>query len=335
MDECIETDGILYHQAGLHEPHFMSRDSRKIADHALSRRNLLTAGAAIGGGALLSCWPGLAAQAAPSLTAPRIAALGWACAQTLLALGVVPLVIPEIERYGKLVVEPEIPSSVQEIGLRSEPNLELLQSFAPDLIIIDPSLASAVPRLGLIAPVEVFTIFKPGGRPLETARASTVELAQRLGVQAACNAYLGRFDAAMAGNREQLRGYKDKPLYLVSEIARNRALVFGPNSLYQDVLDQFGLKNAWTGQSGPWGHTSVGLEVLAAVPDARLILMTSRVSDIEALLAASPVLRTLPFLRSGRLTVLGNQFFYGGIPAAERFARLLAERLPQDHNEQG
>jgi hypothetical protein len=75
--------------------------------------------------------------------------------------------------------------------------------------------------------------------------------------------------------------------------------------------------------------------VLAAVPDARLVLLSSRVADIEGLLKASPMLRTLPFLRSGRLTVLGNQFFYGGVPAAERFARLLAERLPQENNEQG
>lgn len=301
----------------------------------LSRRDFLAGGLAVGGGTLVGSWPLRLPQAAASPATPRIAALGWACAQTLLALGVVPLVIPEIERYGRLVAEPAIPSAVKEIGLRTEPNLELLQSLAPDLIIIDPSLMAAVPRLRAIAPVEVFTIFKPGGRPLETARGSTETLARHLGIEALCGAYLARFDATMAAATERLRGDRGEPLYLVSEIARNRALVFGPNSLYQDVLDRFGLRNAWTGHSGPWGHTSVGLEVLAAVPDARLILMTSRVADVQALLQASPVLRTLPFLRAGRLTVLGNQFFYGGIPAAERFARLLAERLPQGSHEQG
>lgn len=309
--------------------------STLFSDCFLSRRALLRAGAGIGGTALAGGWPLALAQTSGPQSGPRVAALGWACAQTILALGIAPLVVPEIDRYRNLVVEPAVPPSVQEIGLRSEPNLELLQSFAPDIIIIDPSITAAIPRLKLIAPVEVFTIFKPGGRPLDTARRSTMELAQRLGAQAACEAYLARFDAAMAGYREQLRGRHSKPLYLVSEIARNRALVFGPNSLYQEVLGQFGLNNAWTGPSGPWGYTSVGLEVLAAVPDARLVLMSSRVADIEAMLKSSPVLRTLPFLRSGRLTVLGNQFFYGGVPAAERFARLLAERLPRENHEQG
>jgi ABC-type Fe3+-hydroxamate transport system substrate-binding protein len=314
--------------------HAMNQQFADVPNFWLSRRGFLAAGLGLGG-TLLGGWPLPVAQATPSQAVPRVAALGWACAQTLLALGLVPLVIPEIERYGKLVVEPQIPSTVQEVGLRSEPNLELLLSLAPDLIIIDPSLAAATPRLSLIAPVEVFTVFKPGGHPLETARNSMAELAQRLGVQAACHAYLARFDAAMINHRERLSDCGDRPLYLVSEIARNRALVFGPNSLYQDVLDQFGLKSAWTGQSGPWGYTSVGLEVLAAVPDARLVLLSALVADITGLLAASPMLRTLPFLRSGRLTVLGNQFFYGGVPAAERFARVLAERLPQDRDEQG
>src|SRR5215207_1739049 len=205
--------------------------TKVVSDYRLSRRALLTAGVGIGG-ALAGGWPIALAQAAARQAGPRVAALGWACAQTLLALDVVPLVVPEIERYGRLVVEPAVPPSVQEIGLRSEPNLELLQSFAPDIIIIDPSITAAIPRLKLIAPVEVFTIFKPGAHPLEMARSSTTELAQRLGVKAACEAYLARFDVAMAGYREQLRGRGGKPLYLVSEIARNRALVFGPNSLY-------------------------------------------------------------------------------------------------------
>ena len=136
-----------------------------VPDRRPSRRAVLAAGVSLGGGVLLGNWPLCATQAATSQPGPRVAALGWACAQTLLALGVVPLVVPEIERYGRLVVEPAVPSSVQEIGLRSEPNLELLQSFAPDIIIIDPSITAAIPRLKLIAPVEIFTIFKPGRHP--------------------------------------------------------------------------------------------------------------------------------------------------------------------------
>lgn len=309
----------------------MKHKSYRTIDAGFPRRDVLKACAALGGSTFLSGWP---AQSAPS-GEPRIAALGWACAQTLLAIGAVPLAIPEIERYGRLVVEPAVPASVHEIGLRSEPNLELLQRLAPDLIIIDPSLAAAVPRLKQIAPIESFVNLKPGARPLETARAATLDLARKIGKQSECQAYLTRVEETMERDRERLRGYDGAPLYLISEIVRNRALVFGPTSLYQDVLDRFGLKNAWTGESSIFGHTTVGLEVLAAVPQARCALLSSRIADVQAMLASRPMMRSLPFLREGRLTVLSEVLFYGGIPAAERFARLLSERLPKVRREQG
>lgn len=287
----------------------------------VSRRELVVAGALI-----LVGGPRAAAAASP----PRIAALGWSCAQTLLALGLVPLAVPEIERYGRLVVEPAIPGEVSEIGLRSEPNLELLRQLAPDLIVIDPSLASARGRLEQIAPVDVFTTLAPGRRPLATAQEATRRLAARLDLGPACERYLAGFEAAMAGYRAQAAGYRGGPLYLIHEMFRNRALVFGGTSLYQDVLDRFGLRNAWTGASSLYGHTVIGLEDLAEVPDARLVLVNSRAADFERLLRSQPFLRSLPAIRASRLTVLSDVLFYGGMPAAGRFGRLLAQGLPKD-----
>ena len=62
----------------------------------------------IGGAAFAGGLPMAFAQGGGSPSGPRVAALGWACAQTILALGMVPLVVPEIERYGRLVVEPAV-----------------------------------------------------------------------------------------------------------------------------------------------------------------------------------------------------------------------------------
>ncbi len=291
----------------------------------LQRREILKAGAALGGGMLFS---GSAIHASTPADGPRVAALGWACAQTLLAIGAVPCAVPELDRYRRLVVEPALPASVTEAGLRSEPNLELLKALSPDLIVVDISLMAAVPRLKLIAPVEVFMPPVAGRRPLETARQAMIGLSRRIGREAECDAFLARFDTSMAKYQEMLRSYDGGPLYISSEIVRNRALVFGPNSLYQDVLDRFGLKNAFTGATSIWGHATVGLETLATVPEARFVLLNSRLADLQAMFAARPIMRSLPFLREGRLTVLAEVLFYGGVPSAERFARLLAERLP-------
>ena len=70
------------------------------------------------------------------------------------------------------------------------------------------------------------------------------------------------------------------------------------------------------------------LEDLASVPDARLLLLSDQAMDLKAMIKARPLARRLPFVSADRITVLDNMLFYGGVPTAERFTRLLAERLP-------
>lgn len=288
-----------------------------------SRREILAAGAVL-----------LGTGRGASASEPRVAAVGWAGAQTLLALGVVPLAVPEIARYRSLVVEPPMPETVTELGLRSEPNLELLKFLSPDLIVTETGSEIARPLLERIAPVESFTPLKEGRLPTDAAREATVALAARLGRSA--DAYLSAHDARMDEAAKKLSGYRGGPLCLVSDIFGNRALVFGGNSLYQGVLDRVGLRNAFTGATSVWGHATVGLDVLAGLdPDTRLVVLTSRVPNVQALLAMRPLWRALPFLREGRVTMLSDILFFGGLPSADRFARLLTERLPMDATARG
>ncbi|STI83624.1 iron-hydroxamate transporter substrate-binding subunit [Escherichia coli] len=42
-------------------------------------------------------------------------------------------------------------------------------------------------------------------------------------------------------------------------------LVFGPNSLFQEILDEYGIPNAWQGETNFWGSTAVSIDRLAAV----------------------------------------------------------------------
>ncbi len=271
------------------------------------------------------------AVAADAQGLPRVAALGWATAQSLLAIGAEPLLMPEIERYRHLVIEPPVPDSVREAGLRSEPSLELLAQLRPDLIVIDPSLGGARARLERIAPVVVFDVRATETQSAyEQARLALRGIAGRLGRSGACEAYLARVDAMITAAERTLAGYRGGPLYVVGELVRNSMLIFGGRCIYQDLLDRFGLVNAWTGPTSPWGHATVGLEKMAEVPEARLLLLSDQAMDLKAMIESRPLARRLPFVRAERITVLDNMLFYGGVPTAERFTRLLAERLPLD-----
>ena len=90
----------------------------------ISRRSLLRAAAAL--------IPSLSRAAAPA----RLAVIDWALCETCIALGAAPAAATELVQFRKIVVEPTLPDSVIDIGLRGTPNLELLSIVAPDLILI-------------------------------------------------------------------------------------------------------------------------------------------------------------------------------------------------------
>ncbi|MEG7487427.1 ABC transporter substrate-binding protein, partial [Enterobacter hormaechei] len=91
----------------------------------ISRRRLLTAMAL--SPLLLKMGPARAAAIDPH----RIVALEWLPVELMMALGVTPYGVADIPNYTLWVNEPKLPDSVIDIGLRTEPNLELLTQMKP------------------------------------------------------------------------------------------------------------------------------------------------------------------------------------------------------------
>ncbi len=61
--------------------------------------------------------------------------LEWLPAELLLALGVTPYGVADIPNYRLWVNEPALHDSVIDVGLRTEPNLELLTQMKPSFIV--------------------------------------------------------------------------------------------------------------------------------------------------------------------------------------------------------
>lgn len=271
-------------------------------------------------------------------TASGVCALDWTSAQALLSLGIAPRGLPELDRYRRSVIEPAVPDGVLDIGARAEPNLELLDRLAPARFVTDGMLSAVQSRLERIAPVTLYQSFdtrsdqdgRPGGQ-LAFAVASLHGLAAGLGVPEAADRAVARLDRAVAEARARLSIREPRPLYVLSVLDGRRVLVHGRNSLYQDILDRLGMENAWTGPSGPYGHATATMDRLAGRPDAGLVNIGSEGRRALEALAALPLFAGLPFLREGRVTILPPILFYGGVPTAERFVRLLGEGLAPHH----
>lgn len=281
----------------------------------------------LGGAALLVA---TSARAQPL----RIAALDWVSAQNLMALGLQPVAMPEIERYGNLVVEPAPLSAVQELGLRSEPNLELLDALRPDLLVISPDLRPLEMRLRKIAPVISFEAFdrSNGGTSdhVEDGRAALGRLARQLDLQAEFQAYLDIVQRELEEAGDRLGSYDGRPLYCLTFLDGRRALVYGRTGLFQNLLDRFQISNAYDGPLSAYGHATVTIDRLAARPEARLLSIGNRQRVSLQTVRSAPAVASLPFVRENRVAVIDEVLFYGGLPSVRRFARLASVALAEN-----
>ncbi len=273
---------------------------------------------------------GLAALAhgpARAAVPTRIVALEWSIVSMLLSIGIVPVGIGETDGYRAWVGSPVLPAGVTDVGIRNEPNLEALAALRPDLILISPLSRAISPLLEAVAPVREIALYDAERAPLNRARRALTELGAGLGREADAAAAIARSEEIFSAARARLASAPRPPLAMLSFLDARHARVFGPGSLFGDVVDQLGLVNGWTSAGNDWGYTLVGIEALARLPDVALVVVEPVPPDVR-LRAAGPSLWTnLPAIRAGRLVTLSPVWQFGDLEAGARFAGLLADAL--------
>ena len=302
-------------------------------------RNLTRRRALLGlGGACLGSVCGLLGLArsvrgreATEGAARRVVCLDLLLTETLLTLDFPPLAVGNVPLYRRLVALPAIPDGTSDLGPFQEPNLELLQALAPDLILAPAWLKAGRAPFARIAPVVWLQTFSKEIGALDNAETLLRHIARLTGREAALGQILQRRDRVFERARNDLTGDADRPLLVVRFMEDGRhAAVFGGKGMIGGVLGRLGLRNAWTGRTNVWGVISIGIEQLAAFPEARLVHFDRGEETARALeqLDASPLWHALPMVRAGRVLAMPVVYPNGGLFSAMRFAEQLAEILP-------
>lgn len=272
--------------------------------------------------------PFLTAHAGQPKHEAKITTLDWTLAETLLALGVTPQGVAQISAYHDWVGQPHLPESVADLGLRTQPNLELLASLDPEHILISPMFASLEPRLSRIAPVTTIGIYQPDSDPWASMLDATRQVAELADRGTAAERLIAESEAHLARVRERLP--EDvPPLLLVQFMDDRHVRVFGEHGLYHAVLEQLGLDNAWTGTTNYWGFSLVGLEALAGI-EAQLVVIEPLPTGVATRLSRSGLWRNLNAVRNGEVIYLPPVWSFGALPSAQRFADLLSAALLGD-----
>lgn len=282
----------------------------------LSRRRLLTLMA-------LSpiLWKMGGAQAA-TIDPKRIVALEWLPVELLLALGIMPYGVADVPNYNLWVNEPALPDTVIDIGLRTEPNLELLTQMKPSYLFWSSGYGPSADKLARIAPGRGFT-FSDGKKPLAMARHSLNEMAQLLNLEAAAARHLAEFDALVERATPRFARRRERPLLMITLLDERHVLAFGPNCLFQELLDEFGIRNAWHGETTFWGSVAVGIDRLAEYKEADVICFDHGNDREMQKLMATPLWQAMPFVRAGRFQRVPAVWFYGATLSAMHFIRVL------------
>jgi ferric hydroxamate transport system substrate-binding protein len=283
---------------------------------ALTRRSFL--GAAIGSSIIGKV------QANPH---QRIAVVDWAMLETLLALDVVPVAATELVQFRKIAVEPHVPAQVADLGLRGSPNFEMLRLSNPDLIISSRWFTWVQDNLEQIAPVASYSIYEPGRPPYASAEQITMALGEHLGRKQQAQAYVEASSLETAQASRRVADRTMRPVFLINLGDARHFRVFGVDSMFGDVLQRLGFRNAWPKATSYAAAAPIPLEALAEVPEASIVIISPVPPDAHSTLANSPLWKAFPAVREGRVVTLPPVNPFGALPAARRFARVLTEAL--------
>ncbi|AJZ88947.1 iron-hydroxamate transporter substrate-binding subunit [Klebsiella michiganensis] len=290
-------------------------------DVYLSRRRLLALSTLLPLAAVLPCW-----AEASRFDLARIIALEWRPVEMLLALGIMPMAIADKRNYHRWVGEPKLPDTVVDVGLRNEPNRELMQRLNPSLFLISKGFGPAESDLAPIAPCWSTAFNDTSGRPLALLEQDLLRLGQFLGRERQADEHLAHFHQQIAATRGKLPD-NPNPLVLFSFLDSRRVMIFGRNSLFNDLLERLGMRNAWDGKTNAWGSAIVGIETLVRLENVTAICFMHGDDDPVKTVAKSALWRVMPFVRNGQLHLLPAVWFYGGSFSALRFCQLLPEAL--------
>ncbi|MDZ5699737.1 iron-siderophore ABC transporter substrate-binding protein [Chelativorans sp. M5D2P16] len=282
----------------------------------LTRRTFM----GLSAGAVLAAGSAAAAQT-------RVAAIDWAMLETALALGILPVAATELVQYRKIVVEPPVPETTADIGLRGTPNYEMLRLAEPDLILSSNFYVAQHASLERIAPVVSAPVYQPGSPAYELAEGAARAIGSATGLERQAKDLIGQSAATLRNSAKLLEPLTDRPTFAISVGDARHFRAFGPDSMIGGVLERLGFENAWHADTSYSAAAPVGFEALAEVPEARVIIVEPIPPDAGPGLLENALWRALPMVREGRVVTIAPVNHFGGLPSAMRFSRLLADAM--------
>ncbi|ASN05963.1 ABC transporter substrate-binding protein [Virgibacillus necropolis] len=277
-------------------------------------------------------------------TPKNIVVLEWSYAEDLLALGIQPTGVADLDGYNKWInVDEKLAKSVKDVGTRQEPNLEAISRLNPDLIIaVKYRHEDILDNLKDIAPVVTFAPYSEEATKNQYKNmkeefkkvATIVDKTEE--AELAISDLEGFID-------DQAKRVKDAGLegskYIATQAysAQNTPIIrmFTGNSIVSQIMERLSFENAYESDKlEPYGYSEVTIEALQNFQEEELQFLYIVQEDdniFENQLKGNPVWENLSFVKNGNTHQLpGDTWTFGGILSAHVLTEQLVDAMVEE-----
>ncbi len=261
-------------------------------------------------------------------TPVRPVVLDWDVLEQVIELDIIPVGATELESYAEWVVQPAIPPVTENVGTRSEPNLEKIASLKPDIIIATLRQKEILPQLEKIAPVLVYTNFSANVQHADIAIKQFRQLAEVFNkteyAEQKLTTMREKFQQLSVKLHTAFAG--QLPEVVTMRFANTTStFIYTDNSTVHYVLDQLGLKTAMPLPAEKWGIIQKPIADLQHINDGYVLYILPFAE--EKILQKSILWQAMPFVRSGHIHSVRSVWSYGGAMSLLYTAEAITESL--------
>jgi ferric hydroxamate transport system substrate-binding protein len=250
--------------------------------------------------------------------ADDVVALEWSEAEDLVALGVMPVGVAQVDDFKTWVNTVELDDSVTDVGLRSEPSIDAIAELQPDLVITEADRSRSQ-----IDDLEEFTtVLVTEGTDQDDnigqMRTNLEMIATAVGKEDVADQLLADLDAKIDEGRQAIEeaglgGETFAAAHGWTEGGSVTIRMFGEGSLFSDLAEEMGLSNAWEGNVDEWGLTTTDVEAMTQLGDTQFMYIAPEDDVFAEALPDNPIWQGLPFVEDGDVHELdGGTWAFGG-----------------------
>lgn len=268
--------------------------------------------------------------------AKRIICLDDRHIENIVALNMQPVAVAAAANYRHIManVTPALDSNVTDIGLATSPNIELMMSQQPDLILgNDRVIKKNQSILTSICPVAMFNPYPANHPDLYSNMLTTFkQVAELTNKQTVANQVIQDLETDIITTKQQLAkaGWANRPVVLGNintGITGADVMLFNKNAMPAQILERLGLKYQLNSpQLINQSFQVTTVEALIAIQDAHFLYMPFNEAGVKKLMN-TPVWRNLNFVKQKHFYSLTYYEMYGGPLSAKAFIQQVKRAL--------